>query len=399
MLLTILWFGVETHAQEQITGQGPAGVVPIYSSDLAILDAQEHRKDLPCEVHKIDASLGFDLALHAGYDVRVPLHELAGNGGLLAILVRVSAENREDEPAYFGQRFKVPPIEPDATGDARLQGMFALGEGKYHTDWLMRDSAGRVCSSHWDYVAAFEGKSGQAGLLIPPGVVRAQKSDIFQPESPVLRHHENGAIYAKLMLNFATRDNERAALQPADIQMLLSLLRTITREAHIGRLSVVAFNLDEQRVVYRQQTTTQIDFPALKRSLKSLKLGTVDVKGLKEKDGPTDFLTNLLVQEMGQADKPDVLIFAGPKDALGEQLSPGLLKKIGPVSCPVFYVNYNSDPGGTPWRDLIGKAVRLFKGREYTVTTPHDLWRAYNEMMSKLLNTKNGHPNTASSTT
>ena len=83
------------------------------------------------------------------------------------------------------------------------------------------------------------------------------------------------------------------------------------------------------------------------------------MKALREKNASSEFLTKLLIEELGNTPKPDALIFAGPKAALGEK--PDFLKEVGPVDYPVFYVNYDLDPGVHPWTDLIGKTVRASK--------------------------------------
>src|SRR5207247_9482156 len=64
---------------------------------------------------------------------------------------------------------------------------------------------------------------------------------------------------------------------------LVATLRSIAREPRIGRFSIVAFNMQEQKVLYRQEASEQIDFPALGDALNSLKLGTVDLKRLSQK--------------------------------------------------------------------------------------------------------------------
>ena len=65
----------------------------------------------------------------------------------------------------------------------------------------------------------------------------------------------------------------------------------IAREPRIHKFSIVAFNMQEQRVIYRQEAASQIDFPALGKALRSLNLGTVDLKRLTQKHGDTEFLT------------------------------------------------------------------------------------------------------------
>ena len=119
--------------------------IRLLPTDMAVFEAGETRKDLVCTVTAEKPVLGFDLRFHTGYEISVPLKDLAGSDNLLSILFRVAPSNRKDEYVYFTQRFRVPPIEEDATGDAILQGAFDVGEGSYHVDWLMRDRSERVC--------------------------------------------------------------------------------------------------------------------------------------------------------------------------------------------------------------------------------------------------------------
>ena len=110
------------------TPMGPAGsMVRIISTDSAVLEMQEVRKDLPCTVTPAKAPLGFDLKFHTGFEVNVPFRELAGSENLLTILFRVTPRDKSEEPSYFIQRVKVPLIEEDAKGEASLEGAFDLG--------------------------------------------------------------------------------------------------------------------------------------------------------------------------------------------------------------------------------------------------------------------------------
>src|SRR6476659_5587246 len=133
-------------AQILMPVSGPGGAVRLFSSDAAILEARETRKDLPCTVTQVKPQLGFDLKFHSGYEVVVPLKELAGSENQLTMVFKVTPDERADEPVYFSQRVTVPAIEENAGGPAYLNGTFDVGEGKYHVDWLMRDRAERICS-------------------------------------------------------------------------------------------------------------------------------------------------------------------------------------------------------------------------------------------------------------
>jgi hypothetical protein len=389
-------------AQTLMQGSGPGGLVRIFNEDSAILEAQDPRKDLACVVNPIKPQLGFDMKFHAGYEISIPLRELSGSEDLLTTIFRVTPDNHKDEPVYFSHRISVPAIENDAHGDAYLQGYFDLGEGKYHVDFLIRDRSERVCSFYWDSEASLPGKEKQLSLVMQPDTAASADLEPFKEEPPVDRAVEtkqgDGPLNVKVLVNFAPQNWRAATLQPLDMNALVAILRNIAREPRIGRFSVVAFNMQEQRVVYRQESSEQIDFPALGEALSSLKLGTVDLKRLSQKHGETEFLTDLISQEMKDTkNHTDALIFAGPKVMLESGVSQDSLKEIGQVEYPVFYMNYNFNPQSNPWRDAIGSTVKFFKGSEFTITRPPDLWHAWTEIMSRIVKFRVGRRESGSS--
>jgi hypothetical protein len=384
-----------SHAQSVMNAAG--GSVRIFNTDMAVLELQDPRKDLPCEVSPIKPVLGFDLRFHAGYEVTVPLRELAGSENTLTILFRVIPEHHPEDPIYFIQRMRVPSIEEEAKGDAYFQGGFDLGEGKYHIDWLMRDRTERVCSSYWDSEAVLPARDRQINVVLAPEAVAAAETEQFKEEPPVERLQEEPPLNVKVLINFAPQRAHSATLQPLDTSALVSILRTISRDPRIGKFSVVAFNLSEQKVVYRQDNADRIDFPGIGQSLESLKLGTVDLKRLSQKHGETEFLTDLIQRELKDENHPDALIFAGPKALLESNVPKETLQEIGDIEYPVFYMNYNLQPQAAPWRDAISHTVRFFKGYEYTISRPRDLWNAVTEMVSRIVKSKHGRLASAAS--
>src|SRR5437773_5994818 len=114
-LLTMgVFLAAALRAQTIIEGSGPGGLVRIFNTDSAILEAQDPRKDLPCTANQIKPQLGFDMKFHAGYEISIPLRELSGVEDLLTTIFRVTADTKADDPVYFSQRISVPSIEPDA---------------------------------------------------------------------------------------------------------------------------------------------------------------------------------------------------------------------------------------------------------------------------------------------
>lgn len=382
--------------QVMLTPSGPAGRVRIFNTDLAVLSLQEPRRDLPCTVIPVKPSLGFDLRFHTGYEVSIPLKELAGSENLLTMIFRVTPLDAPGEPVYFLQRVRVPAIEADARGDAYLQGGFDVGEGRYHVDWLMRDRSERFCSHYWDVEAQLAPRDRDLTVALPPGRIEAADAEPFREEPPVARALDQPPLNVKVLVNFAPQNARAATLQPLDIAALVAILRGIARDPRISKFSVIAFNLQEQRIIYRQDGADRIDFPTLGEALQSLNLGTIDLKRLAQKHGETQFLTELIQREIGGEDRPDALIFAGPKVMLEENVPVEALKEVGEVEYPVFYMNYILNPQTHPWRDAIGRAVRFFRGYEYTITRPRDLWIALSDIVARALHFKTARKSTGS---
>jgi hypothetical protein len=369
-------------AQIPLTGVGTK--VQLNGSDLALLEAQEVRKDLACSVDPVKPVLGFDLRFHGGYDINLPLREVAGNENLLSVLVRVTPEAHKDEPAYFIQRINVPKLPDDAKGDAVLGGLFDLGEGKYHIDLLMKDRSERVCSFYWDAEAVLAERDKEIRPDIAPGAVERAEYEQFNEEPPVERASSK-PLNIKILVNFAPQNSNLSSLRPIDTLALVTVLRRLSREPQFGKFSVVAFNVQEQRVLYRQSSAERIDFPALGRAIQSVEPGKVDLKQLAQKHGEASFLADLIKKEIVNG-HPDALIFVGPKVLLDDSVSEDDLKPLASdVTYPVFYMNYNLNPQAIPWKDAIGKAIRNFRGVEFSISRPRDLWFAVSEVVSRIV--------------
>lgn len=388
VLLGIL-AGFDLRSQVLIKAAEPGDPVTIMPSDLAIFESDDPRKEIPCSVVQHKAELGFDLRFHAGYEVTVPLSEVAGDGGLLTVVFRIRSQADPGLPTYFLQHFTVPTVADDAKGDALLEGEINLGEGIYHVDWLMRDRSERICSSSWDVEAALAQKDRPMDLFLSPNKVAAAATELFVNDTEVrLPAPPAEALNVKLLVNFSPQDSLSATLRRSDTDALVSMLKAIQRDRRIGKISLVAFNISDARVVYRQETAEQIDFPALGKALQTVKLGTVSLQHLGEKQSETNFLQSLIEQEVGAAAHPDAVIFAGPKAMLKADVPQEDLRRIGDVECPVFYMNYNLNPQAVPWKDSISHAIKAFRGTEYTISRPRDLWFSTSEMVNHILRTK-----------
>jgi hypothetical protein len=129
---------------------------------------------------------------------------------------------------------------------------------------------------------------------IPPRVVRPSENDPFEDE-PVQTGPATSPSQGKVLVNFAPQNGNRIALQPNDINGLLSILHSIAREPRIGTLSLVALNVEPQQVIFRQENADRIGFRALGQALKSSNLGTINVKTLNRRNSDAEFLQTTLL--------------------------------------------------------------------------------------------------------
>jgi hypothetical protein len=362
-------------------------------SDVQVLESEYIRKDLPCTVNQRKPELGFDLRFHAGFDVTLPMADLAGEGNLLTIVFRVYPQGAKAHPAFFVEHFSVPVIEDDAKGDAFLQGAFDVGEGSYHVDWLMRDRSERYCSSGWDLDVNLSAKDKPIPLFLDtkeiseslPGPFVNDPPVTADPKRPAVKESEQ--LNLKVLVNFAPELQNSASLQRNELDALVTILKSIERDAHTARISLLAFDMNETRIVYRQEASAAIDFPALGKALQGMHPGTVNLQNLA-KNKQADFLEGLIESEVATTNHPDAVIFAGPKAMLEADVPQQDLRRIGDIECPVFYLNYNLDPQATPWKDSISHAIHAFRGVELTISRPRDVWFSTVDVLARIVRSK-----------
>lgn len=220
-------------------------------------------------------------------------------------------------------------------------------------------------------------------LAIAPNTIDELPVDAFN-DSPSIPSDRRHPLYAKVLVNFSPGTDSGGILTKDDLRAIVFILRGVARQPGFGVFSIVAFSLDEQRVLYRRTPARSIDFSALRNAVKSLHPGTVDLRQLADPESGPRFLADLLVAEFRpQQPKPDALIVISPKVMLDRTVSKATLSAAR-VECPVFYLNCNAYPRRNPWRGTIGSALRVYHALQYSITGPRDLSSALTDMGSKL---------------
>ena len=358
--------------------------VHIINSDMAVLRSGKIRDDLPCQVVPLPPKLGFDLQFLAGYRVSVPLKALAGSGDSLRMLFRILPLDGGNRYSYFLDRYNVPAIELDAEGEAVLAGQYVLGPGRYRVEWLMRNRAERVCAKNWEIETNTAENLDALAATRGAYTVAPRDPDLFSDEPPVLRSATADLLHVKILINFTPSDPRDLRLRQYDLGNIVSIIRAISREPNVGVFSVVAFNMQQERVIFEQDSVSRIDFPGLGKAIEVLEDGMIDVAQLQDEESGTRFLTGVLQQHLGkQEPEPDAIIILGPKLLLDKKVSIQRLAEAGRARSPIFYFIYDTTPSAYPWRDAISNVLRLYKGLEYTITLPKDLGKAMHGFLSR----------------
>ena len=361
-------------------------------SDMAVLASPEQRSDFSCQVTSDQPSLGFDLRFHFDYRVSVPIKVLADAGGWLQVVMRVTPIAEGEKPVYLVHRYAIPDVPVGAKREVLLSAGFNLGIGRYRLDWMMSDARHRVCSSHWD----LEAKPGLGKRDLPLTLGPNQVVDVDKDASgdgPQVNRDVAQPLQVKILLSLTPADPRQSVVNPEDAEILFSMLRGITGQPGIAHFTVVAFNLREQRIVYRQDNADRVDFVALRRTLQSPTAGTIDFYLLDDPQSETHFVTRLLTDQLGaHADSPDAIVIVGPKVRLDRKVPLESLKVKGSVMCPLVYLNYNSDPVKEPWPDTIGLALKAYKGAlTYNIVLPRDVGVAIRELLSRIVKRPASH--------
>jgi hypothetical protein len=341
--------------------------------------------DWLCSVTPIVPVLTFDFTFHSGYEVSMPMKTL-DPANKLTVAYRATARDQNNHLTYFLRAVSSSSIDWDgATGT--FKDMFALGEGRYHIDWSLEDQHSHVCATSWDTEAALTPKEAAVRPWIQPTRVQPVEATVFERQPQIERKFERDLLQLDIIVNFAPQDPRASVLKDQDLAGLVGILRTIARDPHIREYSLVACSVEAQKILFRQAGVDRIDFPGLAEALKSLRLGTVDLKQLLRKDGPAQFVASILSKEP-KKQRSDALIIVGPKLNPQAQMSRQLLESLQEESQPIFYLNYHVKPEMIPWGDIIGKIVKKRRGVEYTISRPMDLIKAWSDVIAGLVDAK-----------
>jgi hypothetical protein len=382
-----------------------------------LFESAEHAQQLRCDIRPVRPQLNFTFRFEAGYVVELPLAQFHGAEHNLVIHARVTTEGHE--PVYLIGNTGIQPTVSVTKLVAKTAGRFIVGEGVYGVEVLVGDNSHRFCRGAWQIEARRTGSERTLKAMTPTGVV--EEFPVHGSEiADVISGPKIGRL--TILLHAAPLSPNVSRLQPDDIQTLTDSLSSLLRELPAQSVKLIAFNLDQQHIIFRTDRFEATQTDDLTLALNRLVLGRVDYQILKEARSPIDFLLGIMQAELHNPAKADALIVLGPRTRLQHSIPADALRE-HPVPT-VFMLQYQSprallnhlaihdahvasddDPGGDlpkiefsaaedgrshetfelpDFPDSIDHLMRRLKGETICVRSPHDLADAIRRMNRRI---------------
>jgi hypothetical protein len=361
---------------------------------------------LEAYVQPIRPRLNFAFRFQGGYSLELPLQQFEGATNVIRVLSRVVPVDGSGEPVCLLQTAELPKVPVGLTTSLSLSEGFFLGEGTYQIDVTVTDQSERVYRKSLTLKAAPKRRSRGLKLALRPGVVQPTGLLVWKP-----RQGRETSSRSRLTVLFhaASLYGSRTSLGTFDQVLLLSSLSTVLSEARFDEIRLIAFNLDQQRELFRQDHLGPDGFRRLMETVLSLKLMWVPIAALKPRSEGLALLESLVRDEMSAREPADAILFLGPDvvDDWKWKSLPCESKGSGP---PLFYFQHRIDKapemmifGGatsvgmpirpTEFPDTLERMVHACSGHVYRIHNPAELATAIRQLndRAQAAHTARGH--------
>jgi hypothetical protein len=356
-----------------------------------VLERDHSGAPLQCFIQPQAPLLDFAFHFDVGYIISCPLRVFGGRATAILAFTRVTPEG--GKPMFLGESYRLPGISPEqaaATANSKLKGRaeasggFTVGEGRYDVDALLIDQGtGQRYRKHWRVHVARRRSQRAVPVAVPPATVLPLA---FQPWQGKLDTSGKGLRLA-IWLNAAPMNPRAQKLRAWDRAASLFLLSTLLGQIPCASVRLIAFNLDQQREVFRQEDFDGAGFMKLQEALRTLELGTVSYRVLQQRSGWLDMLADLANREMTTRDPSDVVLILGPPVRYYAGIPRETLRARETPNPRFCYFQYF--PGYRRSPDTLHQLTKRLGGTVYEIYSAADLARAIQKMLAQARPSRN----------
>lgn len=338
---------------------------------------------LRCRIIPINPFVDFEFRLDAGFVVRCPLKEFEGKESVLYTFVRVTPEG--SAPGLLGARYNLPAVPAKMLvnlkklkDEIEMSGGFMVGEGRYLVEAAVVDNRGRVYSKRWKIKAALH-----RGERAVPVALKARTV------APLAGHPWDGTLVAggvrlTVLLDATPFSMRVQKLRAWDRALLLGSVSSLLRQTPSQSVRLMAFNLDQGRVIFQQDEFDRAGFIRLSQALEDLELGTVSYRVL-QRQAWQELLVRLVHQEVTREEPSQAVVFLGPRSHFGEKIRPEMLKARETRDPQFFYFEYyRLWQRGSEFPDAIDYLTKSQGGMVFPIHSPGEFAQGIQKMLRQL---------------
>ena len=359
------------------------GQFPDLVARLDKTDAAE--RSVPCQVHALHPRLSFDFRFQAGYYLFVPLKAFRGAGNGFTVLTRITPQDSIPKPAYFTQTVDLPEIPRKTRSDVQLAGGYFLGEGRYNVDLMLLDQTDRVCRKHWRVEVKRSGSDREVQVAIAHGNVAPFTFESWKSMLDERRGSASRPLRLTILLHTAPIFRRSSTLRTYDQEMLLTSLASLMEQLPYTQVKLVAFNLDQQSEIFRQDNFDSANWDRLLEAMEKLQLGTVSYNVLTRRAGHVDLLNKLVEEELAGDSRSDAVIFLGPTARQSDK-PPVLPQRAEGAPQPLFFY-FEYKPywfRGAEFPDVLYHMTRALAGKVFRIHSPSEFASAIKVVQAAL---------------
>jgi hypothetical protein len=338
-------------------------------------DPVEHQ--FGCRIQPARTMLTFAFQFQSGWTVEIPFKNIRREKHRIVILARIVPERIGKPPLYLYASGDIPE-RPERAGktDLVIDGGFLLGPGRYTVEVVVMDDVDSFCRNSW----TLETRLSKADSEIAPVM---QSGDLFALESGVWarfvqaggERQRSGRI--TVLLNAAPFSRRSVSVGGQQSGLLLSSLAALLRFTDFATVRLVAYNLDQQKVIYSEDNFSAGSINDLARAMRELNLGTVPIQVLNRPAGHIELLSDLLEKERRRPDPSDTVLFFGPTVPFDQKW------KV-PAALETHLLDFDFRPfwglRQPEFPDLIEHLTKAHGGRVFRIHSPREFAKALREL-------------------
>jgi hypothetical protein len=343
-----------------------------------LFDPQPGEHALRCDAGPLKPALNFSFRFQGGFLVHVPMDQYEGPGHGWTVLTRVTPEGGDHKPVYLITRVRLPNV-PKTKIELQFAGVFLLGEGRYSVRWMMLDETGRVCRQNWLTEAKLTHAERKVQVAMAPETVAeiwARNRHDQHPPPP-----DAAPMRVTVLLHAAPLSPRRVVLNGRDQAMLVGTLSSLLERLPARSVRLVMFNLEQQRILYHEETFTLDGLDQVAQSLNNIQLGRVDVKVLENAHGHQELLAEMLNAELAAQPQSDAVVLLGPRSRFMDRLQHDLLERPQGAAPHFYYLQIRPFfMSGSTVPDTISHAVARLHGKTVSINTPGEFAKAIEQV-------------------